>query len=69
MNADIYGYISTLEQNIHSQLISRRQELFDIITDLFTEYEARLIRQIHENYQEKSVYLVEEALNASKFID
>lgn len=49
--------------------MSKRQELFDIITDLFTEYEARLIRQIHENYEEKSVYLMEEAINASKFID
>ncbi len=51
LNQDVYGYISTLEENIHCQLAAKKNDLFKIITDIFTDYEHRLIKQIHENYQ------------------
>lgn len=50
LNQDVYGYISTLEENIHCQLAAKKNDLFKIITDIFTDYENRLIKQIHENY-------------------
>ena len=49
--------------------MAKRNQLFEIITQIFNDYEQRLIKQMHENYQEKNVYLVEESVNASKFID
>lgn len=51
------------------QLVNKRDMLFEIITEMFNDYELRLFKQIHANYKDKNVYLLEESLNANQFID